>query len=201
MPSTINRRLSTLSSFYKYCQLEDILDKNTAIDVRRPKVHDESKTLGLDAMVATSLDVSSVLIGIVIGRGACVYLPRHAGVLVARDCAHECQTAVRHVEVDLDGLPRSKVEGFSAREGEVVHDGTVVDELPGVGARISHEFMGGELELGRSQHHRIAWLQHGSARVLVEEGRLSTGSVRPVGATSSQPTDEKRRRGNHCEPA
>lgn len=35
MPSTIGRRLSTLSSFYKYCQLEDILDKNPAANIRR----------------------------------------------------------------------------------------------------------------------------------------------------------------------
>ena len=48
MPTTINRRLSTLSSFYKYCQLEDILDKNPALNVRRRKVHDESRTLGLN---------------------------------------------------------------------------------------------------------------------------------------------------------
>ena len=48
MASTIGRRLSTLSSFYKYCQIEDILDKNPALNVRRPKVHDESRTLGLD---------------------------------------------------------------------------------------------------------------------------------------------------------
>ena len=41
-------RLSTLSSFYKYCQTEDILDKNPALNVRRPRVHDESRTLGLD---------------------------------------------------------------------------------------------------------------------------------------------------------
>ena len=48
MAFTIGRRLSTLSSFYKYCQTEDILDKNPALNVRRPKVHDESRTLGLD---------------------------------------------------------------------------------------------------------------------------------------------------------
>jgi integrase/recombinase XerD len=48
MPSTIGRRLSTLSSFYRYCQTEDTLDKNPALNVRRPKVHDESRTLGLD---------------------------------------------------------------------------------------------------------------------------------------------------------
>ena len=48
MASTIGRRLSTSSSFYRYCQTEDILDKNPAPNVRRPKVHDESRTLGLD---------------------------------------------------------------------------------------------------------------------------------------------------------
>lgn len=30
------------------CQTEDILDKNPVPNVRRPKVHDESRTLGLD---------------------------------------------------------------------------------------------------------------------------------------------------------
>ena len=48
MPSTIARRLSTLSSFYKYCQIEDIVDKNPAANIRRPEVNDESRTLGLD---------------------------------------------------------------------------------------------------------------------------------------------------------
>ena len=48
MPSTISRRLSTLSSFYKYCQIEDIVDKNRALNPRCPKVHGESRTLGLD---------------------------------------------------------------------------------------------------------------------------------------------------------
>ncbi len=47
MASPIGRRLSTLSSFYRYCQTEDI-HKNPALNVRRPKVHDESRILGLD---------------------------------------------------------------------------------------------------------------------------------------------------------
>ena len=42
------RRLSTLSSFYKYCQIEDIIAKNRAANIRRPKVNAESRTLGLD---------------------------------------------------------------------------------------------------------------------------------------------------------
>lgn len=48
MPSTISRRLSTLSTFYRYCELEELLDKNPAAHVRRPKVSTESRTLGLD---------------------------------------------------------------------------------------------------------------------------------------------------------
>lgn len=46
MASTIARRLSTLSSFYKYCQIEDIIAKNPAANVRRPKVNPESRTWG-----------------------------------------------------------------------------------------------------------------------------------------------------------
>jgi integrase/recombinase XerD len=48
MPSTVARRLSTLSSFYKYCQIENTVDRNPAANVRHPKVHNESRTLGLD---------------------------------------------------------------------------------------------------------------------------------------------------------
>ncbi len=48
MPSTISRRLSTLSSFYRYCQIEDIITKNPAANIRRPKVDPESRTQGLD---------------------------------------------------------------------------------------------------------------------------------------------------------
>lgn len=48
MPSTIARRLSTLSSFYKYCRIEDIVDRNPAANIRRPKVNEESRALGLD---------------------------------------------------------------------------------------------------------------------------------------------------------
>ena len=48
MASTIARRLSTLSSFYKYCQMKDIIDNDPAANIRRPKVNGESRTLGLD---------------------------------------------------------------------------------------------------------------------------------------------------------
>ncbi len=49
-PHAINRRrrLSTLPSFYRYCEQEQLIDRNPALNVRRPKVDYESRTLGLD---------------------------------------------------------------------------------------------------------------------------------------------------------
>ena len=37
MRSTVARRLSTLASFYKYCEQEQLVDRNHALNVRRPK--------------------------------------------------------------------------------------------------------------------------------------------------------------------
>jgi len=48
MRSTIARRLSTLSGFYRYCHTEGLIDVNPAVNVRRPRVNYESRTLGLD---------------------------------------------------------------------------------------------------------------------------------------------------------
>jgi integrase/recombinase XerD len=48
MRSTVARRLSTLASFYRYCHVEGVPRRNTATNVRRPKVDHESQTLGLD---------------------------------------------------------------------------------------------------------------------------------------------------------
>lgn len=46
--STIARRLSTLASFYRYCEQEGLVARSPAVHVRRPKLHSESRTLGLD---------------------------------------------------------------------------------------------------------------------------------------------------------
>jgi site-specific recombinase XerD len=48
MTSTIARRLSTLASFYRYCHSEQLIGRNPAANVRRPRVDYESRTLGLD---------------------------------------------------------------------------------------------------------------------------------------------------------
>jgi site-specific recombinase XerD len=46
--STIGRRLSTVASFYKWCLDEELLVRNPAANVRRPKISQDSTTLGLD---------------------------------------------------------------------------------------------------------------------------------------------------------
>ncbi len=46
--STIGRRLSTVASFYKWCLDEELLARNPAANVRRPKISQDSTTLGLD---------------------------------------------------------------------------------------------------------------------------------------------------------
>lgn len=46
--ATIGRRLSTVASYYKWCYLEEVIDRNPAAHVRRPKISQESTTLGLD---------------------------------------------------------------------------------------------------------------------------------------------------------
>ena len=46
--STVGRRLSTLTGFYRYCEQESILERSPAANVRRPKQDYESRTLGLD---------------------------------------------------------------------------------------------------------------------------------------------------------
>ncbi len=48
MRSTVARRLSTLASLYRYCHAEGIVAREPAVNVRRPKVDHESRTLGLD---------------------------------------------------------------------------------------------------------------------------------------------------------
>lgn len=46
--STIGRRLSTVASYYKWCTDEELLGRNPAANVRRPKISQDSTTLGLD---------------------------------------------------------------------------------------------------------------------------------------------------------
>lgn len=61
MRSTVARRLSTLSSFYRYCHIEGILDRDPAVNVRRPKVDYKSRTLGLDRNELGGLLVQAAL--------------------------------------------------------------------------------------------------------------------------------------------
>jgi integrase/recombinase XerD len=47
MASTVARRLSTLASFYRYCEQEGHVERSPTAHLRRPKVDGESHTLGL----------------------------------------------------------------------------------------------------------------------------------------------------------
>ena len=42
MRSTVARRLSTLASFYRYCEQEGVIERNPAANIRRPRVDYES---------------------------------------------------------------------------------------------------------------------------------------------------------------
>ncbi len=46
--STIGRRLSTVSMFYRWCTDEELLGRNPAANVRRPRISQDSTTLGMD---------------------------------------------------------------------------------------------------------------------------------------------------------
>jgi hypothetical protein len=64
-PSTVSRRLSVLSGFYRTCVIDEVLEHSPAEYVRRPRVAPESPTLGLshlqfEAMLAAGRDSSNV---------------------------------------------------------------------------------------------------------------------------------------------
>lgn len=48
-PGTVARKLASVSGFYASCVADDVIDRNPALYVRRPKVATESPRLGLDA--------------------------------------------------------------------------------------------------------------------------------------------------------
>lgn len=54
-PATVARRLSSVAGLYRYAVAEGLLTANPAEHVRRPKVSQESQTLGLRALEARAL--------------------------------------------------------------------------------------------------------------------------------------------------
>jgi len=46
--ATIGRRLSTVTGFYRYCVEEELVTRNPAVNVRRPRLRQESTMSGLD---------------------------------------------------------------------------------------------------------------------------------------------------------
>jgi site-specific recombinase XerD len=54
-PSTVARKLSATAGFYRYAVDEDVIGRNPAAAVRRPRVGDESQSTGLDRNELTAL--------------------------------------------------------------------------------------------------------------------------------------------------
>lgn len=54
-PATVARRLSAVSSFYKYWSAEDVLPRNPALHARRPKAPGEPSSIALTRQQATNL--------------------------------------------------------------------------------------------------------------------------------------------------
>jgi integrase/recombinase XerD len=88
MRSTVARRLSTLASFYRYCHVEGVLRRNPAANVRRRKVDDESRTLGLDRN-----ELGALLV--------------HAGLGTARDHALIALLALNGLRISRRSAPTS----------------------------------------------------------------------------------------------
>jgi len=62
--STVARKLSTVAGLYRYALEEGVIDRSPVAHVRRPRVPDESPTLGLDrsealAMLAAAEDAGA----------------------------------------------------------------------------------------------------------------------------------------------
>jgi site-specific recombinase XerD len=54
-PSTVARKLSAMAGFFRYAVDEEVIARNPAVVVRRPKVGDESQSTGLDKNELTAL--------------------------------------------------------------------------------------------------------------------------------------------------
>jgi site-specific recombinase XerD len=58
-PSTVSRRLSVVTSFYRTCVIDAVLDASPAAYVRRPTVPNESPTLGLSHLQFEAMIVAA----------------------------------------------------------------------------------------------------------------------------------------------
>ena len=61
--ATIARRLSTVTSFYRYCVEEEVIVRSPAVNVRRPRLRQESTMTGLDRNELGALLVEAGLSG------------------------------------------------------------------------------------------------------------------------------------------
>ena len=59
-PSTVSRRFSVTTGFYKTCVIDGLLDRSPAEHVRRPSVPAESPTLGFTHLLSCARDLEAL---------------------------------------------------------------------------------------------------------------------------------------------
>lgn len=86
-PSTVQQRLIAVRTFYNYCEIDTLIDRNPAAHIRLPKVwRDESTTLGLDRMELGAL-LHTARVDADPTRWALVVLLGMLGLRVSEACA------------------------------------------------------------------------------------------------------------------
>ena len=103
-PSTVSRRLSVVTCFYRACVIGAVLEASPAAYVRRPPVPDESPTLGMshlqfEAMIVAARTSTNPL-GFALVAMLDSHLPEVRGTLDLRDRAHIQYERLREGGVD-----------------------------------------------------------------------------------------------------
>ena len=92
--ATISRRLSTVCCFFRFAMIDGFIDRNPAEFVRRPKVDQESTTLGLDRMELGAFIAQGAAAGPVDHALACLL-----GLLGLR-VSEACSVDVEHLGLE-----------------------------------------------------------------------------------------------------
>jgi hypothetical protein len=89
-------------------------------------------------------------------RARCSHGARHPGISVTRDGTQERQTLVWHRELELDLFARIRNHLDPVVEGDVMHEGAVIDEHRRVCARLDHQFRWSEQQITCNELDRVA---------------------------------------------
>lgn len=178
--STIARRISTLSNFYRYAESVDVIEKNPVALVKRPKVSDHSATFGPDkAQVAAMLDAAAKA-----GKRdlALISLLVTNGLRVSEAIALDAE----HMNTDR-GHRVLKVKGKGRRIDTIAippRTAAAIDEL---GIETGPLFTDGKGD--RLNRHQVTRIVKRLARAAGIEGKVSPHSLRHSAVTIALDAD------------